>query len=304
MNMNKTTISIVLIIMFFIVGLMLISKSIEKSNTVNNNGSSLKNITVKVGNDTFNLLNGRAEIEITPGSATKNTLQMFGEPVMGDLDADGDQDAALLFANNPGGSGTFYYAVLAMNNNNTYRATDSMFLGDRIAPQTVEIRDGRAVYNFAERKAGESFAVQPSVGKSVWVNYDAKTNQIGELVQNFEGEADPNRMTLGMKKWVWIKTLMNDGKVTTPKKSDIFTLTLKTDGSFSATTDCNGVGGNYKVTGKNIEFSKMISTLMYCDGSQEQDFTKSLGEVQSYMFTSKGELVFMLKVDSGTMVFK
>ncbi len=56
--------------------------------------------------------------------------------------------------------------------------------------------------------------------------------------------------------------------------------------------------------GKNIEFSKMISTLMYCDDSQEQDFTKSLSEVQSFMFTSKGELVFMLKVDSGSMIFR
>lgn len=291
--------------MFFIVGLMLLTNRMgQKTPNLVVITPSLKNIPVVIGGDTFNLVNGRAEIEAAPGSAAKNTLTLFGEPVMGDLDGDGDQDAALLFANNPGGSGTFYYAVLAINNVGVYKSTDAMFLGDRIAPQTVEIQNGRAVYNFAERKSGESFAIQPSVGKSVWVNYDAKTNQIGELVQNFEGEADPDRMTLGMKKWVWVKTLMNDGKVTLPKKPDVFTLTFKTDGSFGATTDCNGVGGNYKVTGKNIVFTGMISTLMYCDGSQEQDFTKSLGEVQSYMFTSKGELVFMLKVDSGTMVFK
>lgn len=302
--MNKTIISIVLIIMFFVIGLFLISKTMGKPGVMTYDGSSLKNMTVKVGDQTFSLVNGKAEVDIVPGSATKNTLTLFGEPVIGDLDGDGDADAALLFANDPGGSGTFYYAMLAINTGGAYKATNAMLLGDRIAPQTVEIQNGRAIYNFAERKAGESFDVPPSVGKSIWVNYDAKTNDIGELVQNFEGEADPSRMTLGMKKWMWVKTLMNDGKITTPKKPEAFSLTFKADGSFSASTDCNGVGGSYKVTGKNIVFTKIMSTLMYCDGSQEQEFTKSLNEIQSYMFTSKGELVFMLKMDSGTMVFK
>ncbi|MFZ2523504.1 MAG: META domain-containing protein [Minisyncoccia bacterium] len=303
--MNKTTISIVLVIIFLIIGLMLLSGKMEPKGPVGiTDTPSVKNITVKIGNDTFNLVNGKAEIAVAPNSSTKNILMLFGEPVMGDLDGDKDTDAAMLYANNPGGSGTFYYAVLAINNGGTYTATNAMLLGDRIAPQTVEIRDGRAVYNFTERKAGESFAVQPSLGKSVWVNYDVKSNQIGELVQNFEGEADPNRMTLGMKKWVWVKTLMNDGKVIIPKKPEAFTLTLENDGRFGATTDCNGVGGDYKVTGKNLVFTRMMSTLMACQDSQEQDFTQALGSVQSYMFTSKGELVFMLKADSGTMVFR
>ena len=43
--------------------------------------------------------------------------------------------------------------------------------------------------SFAERKAGEPFTTQPSVGKSVWVYYDKKTGEIGELVQNFESES-------------------------------------------------------------------------------------------------------------------
>ena len=305
MKMNKTTISIIGIIMFFIVGLMLLSGKIYKGmGEMTYNGTKLKNISVQIGTDTFNLANGKAEIEITPGSATKNTLMLFGEPVMGDLDGDGDLDAALLFANNPGGSGTFYYAVLAINNDGAYKATNAMFLGDRIAPQTVEIHDGRAVYNFAERKPGEPFVVRPSIGKSVWVNYDAKTNEMGELVQNFEGEADPNRMTLGMKKWVWQKVLLKDGKSVVPKKVDAFTITFKNTGSFGVTTDCNSAGGDYKVSGSNIALTNMMSTLMYCDGSQEQDFTKYLSEVQSYVFTSKGELVFTLKSNLGTMIFK
>lgn len=186
--MNKNFYTIVAVIIVLIVGFLFISK---KSGVDNNIGSnSVKNISVKIGGETFDLVNGRAEKEIAPNSATKNKLIMFGEPVMGDLDKDGDEDAAILLANDLGGSGTFYYAVLAINNNGVYKATETMFLGDRIAPQTINIMEGRAVYNFAERKAGEPFSTMPSIGKSVWVHYDVKTNQIGEWVKDFEGESN------------------------------------------------------------------------------------------------------------------
>ena len=111
-----------------------------------------------------------------------NTLSIFGEPVYGDLNGDGKNDAVILLVNNPGGSGTFYYAVLAMNSNDDkYMPTNTIFLGDRIAPQTVEIHDGVALFNYVERKAGEPMTTRPSMGKSLWINYDAKTGQISEL---------------------------------------------------------------------------------------------------------------------------
>ena len=43
---------------------------------------------------------------------------------------------------------------------------------------------------------------------------------------------------------------------------------------------------------------------MYCEGSQESDFQKLLQNTGSYHFTSKGELIFDLKFDSGTVTFR
>lgn len=266
---------------------------------------SPKDISVAIQGEIFELKNGVVEKETVLGSATKNIVRVFGEPVLGDLDSDGDSDVAILLENNPGGSGTFYYAVLAINNGTDgYEATNTMYLGDRIAPQTVEVHDGRAVFNYAERKTGEPMTAQPSVGKSVWINLDKNTGQIGEWVKDFEGEADTSRMKLDMKTWNWVKTVYNDGKVVTPRSLDKFNLTLKNDNIFSAKTDCNGVGGEYLVSGSKIKFDKMMSTLMYCDGSQEQEFSKMIGEVETYKFTSKGELVLGLKMDSGSMIFR
>ena len=148
------------------------------------------NMSYMIGGEKFALINGKAENTYTPDSATKNILTVFGQPVLGDLNGDDIIDAAVLLENNPGGSGTFYYAVLILSTSNSFKPTNAMLLGDRIAPQTVEIHDGRAVYNFAERKAGEPFTTPPSIGKSVWVYYDVKTGEIGEWVKGFEGESN------------------------------------------------------------------------------------------------------------------
>ena len=106
---------------------------------------------------------------------------------------------ALLLVNEPGGSGTFYYAVLAIDDDGAYHATNAIFLGDRIAPENIEYRDGHFVYNYAVRKAGQPMTAQPSVSKSLWVKFDRKTGEIGEWAGNFEGEVDKERMPLGTK---------------------------------------------------------------------------------------------------------
>lgn len=124
------------------------------------------------------------------------------------------------------------------------------------------------------------------------------------IVKDFEGEADPARMTLSMQTWTWINTIYGDGKVVTPKVAKKFTITFKKDKTFSATTDCNGVGGEYKVVDNKITLTKMMSTLMYCEGSQEQEFSKMLDQTDGFMFTSKGEMVLLLKYDSGSVIFK
>lgn len=48
----------------------------------------------------------------------------------------------------------------------------------------------------------------------------------------------------------------------------------------------------------------MMSTLMYCEDSQEAVFSDFIQNTSSYLFTSKGELVLQLKFDSGVVIFK
>lgn len=152
-------------------------------------GADPTNITYTIGDQQYDLVDGRVAKDI-PNSSAKEIVQLFGLPVFGDLDGDGDEDFAMWLVQRTGGSGTFFYVVEAINEDGIYKGTNAMFLGDRIAPQNIEIREGRAVANFAERKPGESFAVSPSVGKSVWVHLDVQRGEIGEWVKGFEGESN------------------------------------------------------------------------------------------------------------------
>lgn len=263
----------------------------------------VKNATYTIEKVEFVMTAGRSEKAYDNSSSTKNVLTVFGEPILGDLDADGDLDAAVLLEHNPGGSGMFYYAVLVINTDGVYTSTNTLFIGDRISPQTVEIQNGRALYNYAVRKAGEAMTVSPSVGKSLWIHFDGATNEIGEWVADFEGEADPARMTLQMKSWVWIKTQQKDATIVTPKKVDAFTLTFSTDGRVSVKTDCNSGGGSFTVKDGTMTFGQMMTTLMFCDGSQEQVFNAYLAETNGYSFSTKGELILTLR-DGGTMYFR
>lgn len=259
--------------------------------------STPQSIAYEVDGVTYTLVDGKAVVQTSPDSASQNVLSIFGEPTTGDLDNDGDTDAAVLLSLTTGGSGTFYYAALALSTSYGYKSTNTLFLGDRIAPQTVEIHDGRAVYNYATRLPDEPMTANPSLGKSLWIHLDPKKSEIGEFVQNFEGEVDTTKMSLTTKPWTWLRTEYTTKPTFTSTHANSFVITFNTDNSFSVQTDCNGVGGNYSANGTTLSLTNMMSTLMYCEGSDESSFNEMLSGVTSYSFGTKGEL--LLKNDSG-----
>lgn len=124
---------------------------------------------------------------ITVGS---QGTRYFGNEARGDIDGDGATDIAYLITQETGGSGTFFYLVGALKQSNgSYKGTQAMLIGDRIAPQTTEFRNGLVIVNYADRGPTEPMSTKPSFGKSLYAKYSASTNDFGEVVQNFEGES-------------------------------------------------------------------------------------------------------------------
>lgn len=140
--------------------------------------TGVTNLVVTIGDRTFRMANGFAAQQAVPGSATQDTIRVIGEPAFGDVNRDGHRDAALIIANDPGGSATSYYAVLAVKEADSYRATNALLVGDRIAPLTVEYLDLRFVYNYLDRRSGEPMTTPPSVVKSLWIQFDRASGVI------------------------------------------------------------------------------------------------------------------------------
>ncbi len=126
----------------------------------------------------------------------------------------------------------------------------------------------------------------------------------GVGLYRFNTDNDIQAMTLGMKTWEWENSTYNNDTEIKPLVEKKFTLSFKDDKTFSATTDCNNMGGKYTINENQISFTKIFATEMYCENSQEADFTKMLSETQSYFFTPEGKLIFEFKFDSGSFIFK
>jgi|SRR3569623_297635 len=156
--------------------------------------TDFKNATYMIEGQPVTLANGVAEFAAAPGSATKVTTRYFGNDLKTDLNGDGKEDVVFLLTQNSGGSGTFYYVVAALNTKDGYVGSDAYLLGDRIAPQTLEVsqnpaQKGVIVANYADRAPGEPMTAQPSVGKSAYLKLNTDTMQWGVVADNFEGES-------------------------------------------------------------------------------------------------------------------
>ena len=253
-----------------------------------------KDITVEIDGTPIALSNGLAEMESAPGSSSKTIIRYFGNEAFGDLDGDGKEDIAYLITQESGGSGTFFYVIAALQTKTGYKGTNAVYLGDRIAPQSTSILAGEILVNYADRKKDEPFTMQPSNGVSKYLKV-----QDGKLIEA------QNLSQITNREWTWVSTLMSDGSMTLPKKPDAFTITFQDDNSFTGTTDCNSFFGQITLDNNKLSFGPIGSTKMFCEGSQEGEFLKSLADVEGFLINvQENQLVLLIKYNSGTITFK
>lgn len=152
---------------------------------------SYKDVTFTISGEQYTMKNGYSSVPAAPGSESQIVTKYFGNEAKSDFDKDGREDVAYLITQNTGGSGTFYYLVVALNKKEGFVGGEAMFIGDRISPQNTNIDSrGFIVINYADRAPGESFVVAPSIGKTIYAKFDPKSMSLGEVVQNFEGESN------------------------------------------------------------------------------------------------------------------
>ena len=86
-------------------------------------------------------LTGGVFEQLYPGSATSVRVELLNS-VLGDLNGDGSEDAAVVLAVNTGGSGTFIYLVAVDNYGGQPKQVAGTPLGDRVQVKSIHIQDG------------------------------------------------------------------------------------------------------------------------------------------------------------------
>ncbi len=189
--MNKISIFGVVLAVIAVAGLVWLNYSTPEQN---DGAKDHKNATYIIDGEAITLVDGVAETEAAPGSASKITTKYFGNELKTDLNGDGSEDIAFMVTQEKGGSGVFYYEVAAVQTEDGYVGSDGYFLGDRIAPQSTNVSQNPKqkyviVVNYADRSRGQAMTVRPSVGKSTYLKLDPASLQWGIVEPNFEGES-------------------------------------------------------------------------------------------------------------------
>ena len=292
-------------ITLLLVGCQGVNKSESMPRPTAELGSDPLNTTYMIGNRPVSLVDGRSEEPVAPSSSGKVITQIRNTPLFADLNKDDIDDAVLILTQSTGGSGTFYYVAAAIATPIGYKGTAGHFLGDRIKLQGIEVLGSTARLHFLTHGSEESFADDPTLPQRMDIVYVAADQRLAEVAIDFEGEADPDRMTLQMHRWTWIKTVFNNDTVKEPVQAGSFILSFGENGRVSGTTDCNSFHGTVTVEKHKIHFGEnMAITRRFCAGSQDMEFIEMLQNTNSFFFTSRGQLVMELKYDSGSMIFQ
>ncbi len=127
----------------------------------------IKNSTYDIEGQEVILVDGKAEVEAAPGSATKIITQTTEYMAEGDLQQDTGTtlDGAVVLTQYPGGSGTFYYVgATLLQTDGTYVAAEGTYLlGDRITIKEIKIDEHMIYVTYLERGEEASMADVPTV---------------------------------------------------------------------------------------------------------------------------------------------
>ncbi len=108
--------------------------------------------------------------------------------------------------------------------------------------------------------------------------------------------------------WVWQKTAYEDGSSMTPNHPGAFTVQFMTDGTVTGTTDCNDWGSKFTLgEDGTIRLESIVSTLKFCEYSEESPYFSSIGGADKINFAENGDLLLTIEIDNvgpiATMTF-
>jgi len=110
-------------------------------------------ITLKKGSDT----------QAINGSGLTQETDLTDIVAYGDINEDKKDDAVVILMQTGGGSGDFFYLSAYVSGLVNYKGTNTIFIGDRIEPKSVSIKNEIITLTYLDRKPNEPFASDPTI---------------------------------------------------------------------------------------------------------------------------------------------
>lgn len=132
-----------------------------------------------------------------------------------------------------------------------------------------------------------------SVAKFGFVSAQEATPQVGGGIESI--------------RWELQQIAESNGSVTAPDVPANYWIQFGSDGRVYIQADCNRAGGPYTLSGSQLTFGAMFSTLILCgENSIADTFLLTLGSVASYVVTTDAsdQLVLNMKADGGSLIFQ
>ncbi len=245
--------------------------------------------------------------EAAPDSATMTTVMLTDDVAYGELST-GQKGAAVVLVTDPGGSGTFYDLAVVVPQDGQLTNVATTPLGDRVQVNSVDIVDGSIVVDMVQSGPDDPLCCPTQhVINTYALEGDELVLVSSEDVTDAEesaGADQPAEPQLTNTTWLFTQFAGSDDSEINFAPSDLYTLLLNDDGTFTAMADCKGTEGNYTVDGNSLTLELGPSITLYCgDDSYSDQYLLNLSNVVSYVFDDNGGLVLNLMADAGNMSY-
>lgn len=146
---------------------------------VNSHSNSTSNGPIKIASDTIHpdpsnatfqfddgpitLKKGTTTTSLTPNGELSQETDLTDNIAYGDLNDDSKNDAAFLLIQTNPGTGVFFNLAAYISGVVNYKGTNAIFLGDRVTPKTISIKNGIITVTYLDRTASEAMTDDPTL---------------------------------------------------------------------------------------------------------------------------------------------
>ncbi len=223
-------------------------------------------------NGRVKLTNGIYREKIVPNSATELIITLSDKVAYGDLNGDGDIDAAVILITNPGGSGTFHHLAIVLNQKESSNHVASQLLGDRVKVKSLSVRSGEIAVEMITHGPNDPLCCPALEVTQNYLLQDDKlvVAQISELMN---------------KKWA-LRFFGIIGSEEKPLPDTEIGIEFTADGRLHGSGGCNRYFSSYETgPGGSLTIKQIGSTRMACPPEimdQEMKYFRSLQSVSTF----------------------